>query len=313
VEDSKDLVGYHKGIEVFSGKMGMGGRAEVYDGEMVGLTLGAKMALKFVKNHPEITRIYYFVDNSAAEGAIFDPKPQPGQLYVAKFHRGMVKFLDDNATCTVEINWCPSHCKIQGNDRADKLAKEATQMAWNAPIRTSRAYALRHAKATTQAAWARDWQKTPKRGRFAISNRIPPSLNPTTHFTELQNQREVFSCLIQCCTGHTYTGEFRRQLLPKKSVACECGETLQTHEHILRTCTHYTNHRESLQNGDREIALPELLGTPKGITALTEFLKESGAFTFTRMKYLPKDAPTFEDKPEPPDIDSEDEVSDSDQ
>jgi hypothetical protein len=246
------------------------------------------------------------VDNSAAAGAIFDPKPQPGQLYAAKFHWRMVKFLNDNSTRTVEINWCPSHCKIQGNDRADELAKEATQMAWNAPIGTSRAYALRRTKATTQAAWARDWQKAPKRGRFTISNRIPPSLNPTTQFTELQNQREVFGRLIQCHTDHAYTGEFRRQFFPKKSVACECRETLQTCEHILRTCTHYTNHRETLQNGDREIALPELLGTPKGITALTEFLKESGTFnTFTRMKYLPKDAPTFEDEPEPPDIDSD--------
>ena len=107
-------------------------------------------------------------------------------LYAAKFHRRMVKFLDDMATRTVEISWCPSHCKIKGNDRADELAKEATQMAWNAPIGTSRAYALRRAKATTQTAWAQDWQKAPKKGWFAIANRIPPSLNPTKHFTELK-------------------------------------------------------------------------------------------------------------------------------
>jgi len=110
---------------------------------MAGLMLGAKLAANFVMNHPEITKLYYFVDNSAAAGAIFDPKPQPGQLYTANFHRRMAKFLNNNTTCTIEINWCPSHCKIQGNDRADELAKEATQMAWNAPIGTSRAFALR--------------------------------------------------------------------------------------------------------------------------------------------------------------------------
>ena len=47
--------------------------------------------------------------------------------------------------------------------------------------------------------------------------KILPTLNPTKHFTELQNQREVFGRLIQC---HT------------------------------------------------ELALPELLGAPKGIAAL---------------------------------------------
>jgi flavin reductase (DIM6/NTAB) family NADH-FMN oxidoreductase RutF len=37
-------VGYHKGTEVFSEKMGMGGRAGVYDAEMAGLMLVAKLA-----------------------------------------------------------------------------------------------------------------------------------------------------------------------------------------------------------------------------------------------------------------------------
>ncbi|EDR04848.1 uncharacterized protein LACBIDRAFT_330384 [Laccaria bicolor S238N-H82] len=57
--------------------------------------------------------------------------------------------------------------------------------------------------------------------------------------------------------------------------------------------------------------LPELLGTPKGIAALAELFRKSGAFTFTGEKDTPKDAPTFEDEPEPPDIDSEDNTSDS--
>ena len=39
--------------------------------------------------------------------------------------------------------------------------------------------------------WTRDWRRTPKKGRFAICNRIPPSLNPTKHFTELKDQREA--------------------------------------------------------------------------------------------------------------------------
>jgi len=284
----------------------------VYDAEMAGLMLGAKLASSFTTSHPEITQLHYFIDNAVAAEAIFDPKPQPGQLYAAKFHQKMAKFLDNDATRTIKISWCPSHCKIRGNDRADELAKEATQLAWSPPIGTSRAFALRRAKATTQTAWAREWQRAPKRGRFAISNRIPPSLNPTKHFTELKDQREVFGHLIQCRTGHAYIGEFHKQFFPKKSVACECDENLQTHEHILRSCTRYTDHWGSLQDENREIALPELLGTPKGITALTEFLKDSGAFTFTREKHMPKDAPTFEAEPEPPDIDSEDDASNSD-
>ena len=57
----------------------------------------------------------------------------------------------------------------------------------------------------------------------------------------------------------------------------------------------------------QELALPELLGTPKGITALAVFIKDSGAFTSTGEKYTSGTSPqlpTFEE-PEPTDIDSE--------
>ena len=55
------------------------------------------------------------------------------------------------------------------------------------------------------------------------------------------------------------------------------------------------------------------LNTPDRITALTTFLQGSGAFTFTGEKFTPRGTPSFEAEPEPPDIDSEDEESDSGQ
>jgi len=75
---STAVVGYHKGEEIFSKKLGMGGRAGVYNVEMAGLMMGTKLASRFTTTHLEIKQIVYFVDNSAAAGAIFDPKPQPG-------------------------------------------------------------------------------------------------------------------------------------------------------------------------------------------------------------------------------------------
>ena len=40
-------VGFHKGEEVFHKRMEMGGRAEVYDAEMAGLMMGAKLVANF--------------------------------------------------------------------------------------------------------------------------------------------------------------------------------------------------------------------------------------------------------------------------
>ena len=89
-----------------------------------------------------------------------------------------------------------------------------------------------------------------------------------------------------------YTGEFRWQFFPGEDVACVCGENLQTREHILRTCTHYANHLKSLQDENRKIALPELLGTSNEIAVLTTFLQGSGALTFTGEKFTLRNAPS---------------------
>lgn len=77
------------------------------------------------------------------------------------------------------------------------------------------------------------------------------------------------------------------------------------------TITRSTLHRKKLRKHNRDLALPELLGTPKGIAALADFIRDSGAFTFTGEKYIPKELPSFLDEPEPPDIDSEDDESDT--
>ena len=37
-------------------------------------------------------------------------------------------FLDTNGRATIKISWVPGHMGIEGNDRADALAKEATDL-----------------------------------------------------------------------------------------------------------------------------------------------------------------------------------------
>ena len=43
-----------------------------------------------------------------------------------KFIETTIAFLDANRRATIEISWVPGHMGIEGNDRADALAKEAT-------------------------------------------------------------------------------------------------------------------------------------------------------------------------------------------
>lgn len=105
----------------------------------------ANDALAFVGAHPVIRHLHFYADNTAALGAIFDPKAKAGQAHAKRFRRYVEKFLDQDPQNTIDIDWSPGHQDIEGNERADELAKEAAE-TWCADERTSLTHAKRAAK-----------------------------------------------------------------------------------------------------------------------------------------------------------------------
>ena len=294
---------FHGGREVSFGKLGLGGHAEVFDAEMAALSIGATKADEYLLHSPNISHIAFFTDNAATITAITDPKPKTSQFFALKFHQTIRPLLTNHENLKVSISWCPSHCGISGNERADKLAKEATELERQTPFSATYSNARRRAKTSSLKMWQIDWKNSPKVGRYAIANRFKPSLNPTPHFKNLKSNREIFGRVIQCRTGHSYTGEFRRSFLPlsQDPITCPCdNETLETREHILRECVRFDRHRDILEKVSSTIALPEILGSKEGIAALSEFLKKSSAFTRTGSIPTKVPQPTFENEPEQP-------------
>lgn len=275
----------------------------MFDAEMAALSIAATKADDILRDFPNITHIAIFTDNAAATTAIVDPKPDSAQYFAIKFHQTLRPLLEANQNLSVSVSWCPSHCDIPGNERADDLAKKATSLECQIPFSVTRSNAKRRAKKACLKLWQLEWKASPKVGRFAIANRLPPSLKPSKHFKDLKSNREIFGRVVQCRTGHAYTGEFRRTFIPlsQDPSTCPCDETtLESRNHILRDCPRYQQHRDILSKASRHLALPEMLGTPKGIEALAEFLKKSGAFTRTGTTFEKLPAPVFDDEPEPP-------------
>ena len=284
--------------------VGLGGHAEVFNAEMAALEKAASISTALLNDFPNTNKIAFFSDNAASESvkAIADPKASSAQFFTLSFHKHIRKSLENHPNLTVTVSWCPSHCDIPGNERADTLAKEATSLSCQIPFSTTRSNAKRRAKAAITKIWTQEWKNTPKVGRFAIANRIAPSLNPTKHFQNLKQNRETFGRLIQCRTGHAYTGEFRRTFLPlsPEPNTCPCDNaTPETRTHILIECLRYNQHRKILTKASKHLSLPVLLGSNKGIKALGKFLQKSGAFSRTGTLLAPPQAPLFENEPIP--------------
>jgi len=74
------------------------------------------------------TKIVLFADNTASVTAIMKEAPGSSQLTSQRFVETAIKFLDTNRRATIEVSWVPGHMEIEGNNRADEIAKEATDL-----------------------------------------------------------------------------------------------------------------------------------------------------------------------------------------
>ncbi|KDQ55131.1 hypothetical protein JAAARDRAFT_341874 [Jaapia argillacea MUCL 33604] len=84
---------------------------------------------------------------------------------------------------------------IPGNEQADALAKDAVTLDGDNQHATL-AHARRMAKEDILREWREEWKRSPHQGRYAPSNRIPPSFKLRDHFEYLR--REVYGRVTQC-------------------------------------------------------------------------------------------------------------------
>ncbi|TFY57753.1 hypothetical protein EVJ58_g6828 [Rhodofomes roseus] len=264
---------------LFGRRIAMSPKSEVYDAEMAGLRFAATDAIIYAtQTNPSIQHLHFFTDNTSAIVSIFEAKAGPSQGHSRVFREAITTFLDADPARSVEIAWTPGHQGIIGNEAADRLAKDATDLDAG-HSRATRANALSRAKAQARDKWVTAWTQTAPTGRFASANRLPPQMKPRKHFLTLR--REVFGRVFQCRTGHGFTGEYYRSFVPSETANCPCGEPYQTRRHILQECVQYEPHRHILRDISPSIDLPTILGTTEGITALASFLETSGAMTKT--------------------------------
>lgn len=141
---------------------------------------------------------------------------------------------------------------------------------------TSLARARQTAREEAVRPWKEEWHRQSLTGRYAYADQREPSTHPPKHFETLP--RRLYALVTQCRTGHAFIGEYYNQFIPTKATECSCGCALQTRTHILRHCPRYKQHQYLLQRAVPNLDLANILGTPHSISALTAFIKRSGAF-----------------------------------
>ena len=121
--------------------------------------------------------------------------------------------------------------------------------------------------------WTIEWARKPIAGRYAISDRIPPSLAGSHAFRTFD--RRIPGIVTQARTGHGYFGKYYQTHIIQEPADCPCGAGLQAHEHRVSECRMHEEYADIIDEGAPDHQLASLFGTKTGIDALAEFVKKS--------------------------------------
>jgi len=126
----------------------LGPSIEVADAEVIGIIKALEQSSQIITTGP--TTFYLFVDSQAAIQRL------QGYTYHAVKAQRLTRLLV-NKGHKVEIQWCPSHVGVIGNEIADQLAKQGLEKKPEKDTYVSLAYLRRKAKVELKEAWKANW------------------------------------------------------------------------------------------------------------------------------------------------------------
>jgi len=261
----------------------------VYEGEMVGLTLAIHLlATERQASYPASI----LVDNQAAirngeNGNMI------GNSFLTDQLDRITKRLarrQENGKLEVTIRWIPGHMNVEGNELADKEAKEAAAGTdHNSPpdllpkyLRENRllrsAPALKALQKTkSRLLWKSRWEKSP---RYARTMNIDPSM-PSGKYMDLINglPKRVSSLYIQMRTRHIPLNSHLQRINKSDTSCCPtCPGTDETIYHYLFDCPQYRRERHIFSNalGRNATSISYILTSSKATSHLVRFVNSTG-------------------------------------
>ena len=94
--------------------------------------------------------------------------------------------------------------------------------------------------------------------------------------------RKQLANLIRLRTGHCRLNSYLNRHNIIEDPSCECGRGIETVKHFLLHCKKYEEERKELKKAvkERNMRLENLLGDPKLVRHMLEYVEKTGRFNF---------------------------------
>ena len=159
------------------------------------------------------------------------------------------KALNNIKSLRTVLQWIPSHCGIEGNEKADVLAKQGAEKE-----QESNAVNLAELNTITKALFR------------------TPAQKDSLHLLTRPQQVTIF----RLRTGHNRLNKhLHSKLKVVPSPMCPCGEAEQDALHILQECGNFRLQREAIWPEPTPMA-DKLYGTVESLQKTTAFLYQTG-------------------------------------
>ena len=179
-----------------------------------------------------------------------------------------------NENKTIDFCWVPAHVNIEGNEKADRAAKEVAQGPLGARpkaiLHTDMKRPLREA---ITLGWHQKWNSL---GQEGIKLReIKKDVNQWT--SSLNKNRRTETVLARLRLGHTNLTHAYLMRGEREPPECDRCQSTLTVKHLLLECRKYTTIRNKYYNNP---TLSDMLaeGNNFSVSRLTTFLKEANLF-----------------------------------
>ena len=234
-------------------KVHMGNNREAYDAECAALARALELASQ---RNAAPERVTIFLDAQAAIRRIASDEPGPGQQYALQTRKHIATLHLSRPGIVIEVQWCPAHKGVAGNEKADECAKVAAEKSgtrgveWpNFPVqREVRGASMPRSLANlkreiSEKKWAeaRQWAGGQTAGKY----RKPDSQKPDGAVAN--STKRLASWFYQLKTGHCLTGQYLNWTKNRTTPQCWlCQYRTQTWDHLFKECPEWKLQQKAL-------------------------------------------------------------------